>query len=292
MPTSVMSRVNHTSRVSLRLTSMTACLMLGLWLECSATPGLPADSFVELLEVTVSHSATAPFSLKQVFLPPEPLDINILLLLPLELASERPILRQFPMAQMYGAVLLHLPNQQALHYVFYAGDLTDEWSKHALVGARIRYTFERGEVTGGIDALYSQYIGGMDNFTPFLAARTASLLSGDSQIVDLLVRLKQDSRVVQGTHLPGLAASDAAPLGVFIKPTFHLNPQWAVFYRFDYLSLGEGWPKLTEHALGVRFFPTTKIVFRAEFLTSSFSQTSSQTSLGAEGARFSGTIRF
>lgn len=289
MPPIVVSVVTRTLGASLRLTSMTACLVLGLWLECSAAAGLPADSFVELPDVTSSHSAAWQFSLKQFFLPPVPLDLTLLLSLPLELASERQVLHQFSTTQMYGAVLLHLTNHQTLHYAFYAGDWTDELSDSLLVGARIRYTFERGEVTGGIDALYSQYTGGVDSFTPFLTARTTHLLSGNSQIVDLLLRIKQDNRAVQGYYLPGLAAGDASPLGVFIKPMLHLNPQWAVFYRFDYLSFGEGWPKLTEHALGVRFFPLAKVVLRAEFLTSYFSQTS----LGAkEGGRLSATIRF
>ena len=241
-----------------------------------------------LAAVTYAHSAALQFSLSQFLLPLEPLDLTTLLSLPLELASDRRLLRQFTVAQMYGTVLLNPAYHQALHYALYAGALSDEFPAHLLVGARIRYTFERGEVTVGIDSLYSQYAKGTDSFTPFLTARTARLPRDESQIVEILLRIEQDKRAVQNNHVQGLAAGDASPLGVFIKPVWHLTQQWTVFYRFDHFSLGQGWPKWTEHALGVRFFPMVNIVLRAEFLMSH----SSQVSMDATGFRLSGTIRF
>lgn len=328
---------------SCRLVSITAALVLGLWLGCSTASGFssgdspalsdvphprftifhevwsrepipllsPADVLYEVIlfsptwadhnesaatlqarpllaAVTYAHSDVLQFSLRQFLLPAAPLDLTTLLSLSLEMASDSQILRRFTVAQMDGTVWRNSADQQALHYALYAGALTDESPDQLLVGARLRYTFKHGEVTVGFDALYSPYTRGTDSLTPFVTARAARLPSSESQIVELLLRLNQDRRVLQDHHSQGRAAGDASPLGVFIKPVLHLTPQWAVHYRFDHTSFGQGLPQLTEHVFGVRFFPMDKIVLRAEFLKS----LSSQAAIDTEGFRLSGTIRF
>ena len=88
--------------------------------------------------------------------------------------------------------------------------------------------------------------------------------------------------------LPGLGAGDVSPLEVFIKPVVRLSEHLAVFYRLNHFSLGPGWPKWTEHAVGVRFFPQLGLVLRAEMLLTHLSETSTE----AAGFRLSGSFRF
>ena len=236
--------------------------------------------------VTAALPATLHISLRHVFLPPEPLALSSPLTLPWDDVRAEHGVRPFTLAHMTGTVVLSPMRRQALQYTLYVGAFADTFPDQLLVGARLRYTFARGEVTVGIDALQSRDRRRGDSFA--LVARLAPLLGGEGQMLALLRRMEQDAWVKADTSLLGLAARDVSPVQVFIKPVVHLSPNVAVFYRLNHFSLGEGWPKWTEHAVGVRVFPTQHLMLRAEALVTYLSQTSTE----AVGFRLSGSFRF
>ena len=188
-------------------------------------------------------------------------------------------------AQVAGTIL-RPTGRQALQYALYVGSFANTVPDQLLIGARLHYTFMRGEVTVGFEALQYQDSAGRDHIASL--AWTARLLNGEGQMLAMLRRMEQDKWGRPEKSLLGLAAGDMYSLGVFLKPVWNLNPQVAVFYRFHHFSMGQGWPTWTEHAVGVRFFPLPHLMLRAETLLTHYKPTSTV----AAGARLSCSFRF
>jgi hypothetical protein len=75
---------------------------------------------------------------------------------------------------------------------------------------------------------------------------------------------------------------------VFTEPTLQITPQWKVFYRFDYVSLGYGLAKRTEHIMGMRLLPSERLRLRAEFIVQEMGEPPED----GWGFRLLGTLRF
>lgn len=207
---------------------------------------------------------------------------------PLDFSRAGLVPRQLTVAQLYGTVLLSARDRQALHYAIYTGTLAEETPNQLLLGGRVSYTFGFSELTFGVDYLYNRRRTRPDLFTDSAASQAARLRGDPGSIFGPLLLLEQDERLAVAQLLLETTRGEDSSVAVHAKPVFYINSQWAVFYRFDHLSLGRGFAQVTEHTFGVKFLMLKNLAVQAEFLMSHCNNPA----IDAEGFRLAGSIRF
>jgi hypothetical protein len=172
----------------------------------------------------------------------------------------RRIARGLAVAQVRGTL------SDTLHYDVYTGIIPGDYADTLVSGARIGYTFGTSGLTLGVNYGYTlrdtrrQTLERLAGRPGNLANNTYYRLFG----VDLLYdkgNLSLAQRIVYGVD-----ADEGRSLAVFTQPALRLNQQWTIFYRFDYLSFGQGMPKSVEHVMGAKFLSTAYLRFKAEFM--------------------------
>jgi hypothetical protein len=215
-------------------------------------------------------------------------------LAPFSLALTRPqvLSRLLTVAQVHGSLGLGASGNGVLRYALYAGVFAEETPRDLIAGAHIGYTVGTTGFTLGIGYLYGPHAVGLDIFGRLDAAGTADWPGGGVRVFGMHLLADKDKLRIENQLLYGvvygIATSEQKPLAVQAKPTLHINRHWTVFYRFDHLRLGQGLPKLTEHAVGVKFHPVAHVHLHAEFMV----ERVDDPAVDAGGFRLSGTIRF
>jgi hypothetical protein len=208
---------------------------------------------------------------------------------PLPFAITRAQLLSQPhtLAQVHGALAFGTRNHGVLHYALYAGVFAEETPRDVVAGASIGYAVGTTGFTLGIGYLYGPQAVGLDIFG---RSYTNGIGYGPGSDLSVLIsRLPDSDRLlIESQLLHGVVTSERTPLAVQTRSVLYINHRWAVYHRFDRFYLGQGFPKISEHMIGVRFLPLTNVSLHAEVMMGGIDD-----ALGnAGGVRFAGTIYF
>jgi hypothetical protein len=243
-----------------------------------------ATSIVPLLTWMASRDhETLPFPATRLVMPyvlatrheasPHALDTNHIRLVAQGLA----------VAQIHGKVF------DTLRYDLYTGVVPDNHTHTLLTGARLGYTFGNSGVTLGVNYGYGVRDAAVPNALALFNPRNHNLPESDTYRlfgVDILYDKGRFSLAHRITY--EVDTQDSRRLKVFTEPTLQITPQWKVFYRFDYVSLGYGLAKRTEHIMGMRLLPSERLRLRAEFIVQEMGEPPED----GWGFRLLGTLRF
>jgi hypothetical protein len=186
-------------------------------------------------------------------------------------------------AQVHGKVF------DTLRYDLYTGVVPDNQTRTLITGARLGYTFGNSGVTLGVNYGYGVRDAAVPNALALFNPRNQNLPESDVYRlfgVDIFYDKGRFSLAHRITY--EVDTQDSRRLKVFTEPVLQITPQWKVFYRFDYLSLGYGLAKSTEHVMGIRLLPSERLRLRAEFTV----QQVGQPAENGWGFRLLGTLRF
>jgi hypothetical protein len=186
-------------------------------------------------------------------------------------------------AQIHGKVF------DTLRYDLYTGVVPDNQTRTLITGARLGYTFGNSGVTLGVNYGYGIRDATVPNALALFNPRNHNLPESDTYRlfgVDLLYDKGRFSLAHRITY--EVDAQDSRRLKVFTEPTIQITQQWKVFYRFDYVSLGYGLAKSTEHIMGMRLMPSKRLRLRAEFIVQEIGEPPED----GWGFRLLGTFRF
>lgn len=198
-------------------------------------------------------------------------------------ALDRP--RTDRMVQRLAIAQLHRTAADTFQYDIYAGIATNDQSQTLLTGARIGYAFGNDVWAFGI--LYGY---GLPERRSLFAERVQAADPAENtyRIIgfDVLYdngRFSLEQRIAYGVY-----SDETRRFTFFSQPAVRLTQHWTVFYRLDHLSLGHGMPKSTDHVMGMKLTPFTRLLVRAEWSVHNADSASED----GWGFRLLGTLRF
>lgn len=238
--------------------------------------------------VNYRSSNALQFHVSQFGTPTELMPLAPLAPLPLAFARARLLSPSLTVAEVHGVLTLGATDNGVLQYALYTGVFSEKTPRDLIAGARIGYTVGTAGFTLGIGYLYGPQAVGLEVVDlPYAGGAVPFPDSGFRRFV-LHLLPDRDKRLIENQLLHGVATREQTPLAVQAKPTFHINNRWTVFYRFKHLRFGQGLPKITEHAFGVKFFPVANLSLHAECMV----ERADSPAVEAGGFRLSGTIHF
>jgi hypothetical protein len=222
------------------------------------------------------------------FMTPPIISIEDLASLALDLEQETPLPRLLTVMRLHGRFLLGEKSRDDLHYDVYAGGFATDSLDDLIAGIRVGYSFGLSRFSLGVQYRYGLRVTGLNLFKPSPVVDNGYPSSNDPRLFRISLRYDTDVLFPKNELYNRIHKGEYKPILVLTKPALLINEQWTVFYRFDQLRFGQKLPKVTEHAMGLKFSPIPHVKLHATLMSMHFGDSSTD----AWGFRLGGIIKF